>query len=178
MGTRIPSERIGAVGHSAGGYSVLALAGAQAESQRSTRHCRSVSDDPGYCALARGGAVSETPGAQAATAISTAAPDPGPVAVPDRRIRAVVALAPMAVVFTPESLASITVPVLVVVAEHDTVLNGKYHGGYVVANLPAAQATTAAGANTSPSWRNRPSRCPRPQAMPRPIRPASIARSS
>ena len=148
-GTRIPTERIGAVGHSAGGYSVLALAGAQAEAQRSMQHCRSVSDDPGYCALARGGAVSEAPGAQVAPAASAAiaaAPDTGTVAVPDRRIRAVVALAPMAVVFTPESLASITVPVLVVVAEHDTVLNGKYHGGYVVANLPTAQATTAAGA--------------------------------
>ena len=30
-GSRIPADRIGAVGHSAGGYSVLALAGAQAE---------------------------------------------------------------------------------------------------------------------------------------------------
>jgi predicted dienelactone hydrolase len=46
------------------------------------------------------------------------------VSVGDRRIRAVVALAPMAVVFTPESLAAITVPVRVIMAEHDAVLNG------------------------------------------------------
>lgn len=141
-GKRIPTERIGAVGHSAGGYSVLALAGAQADRQRSAQHCRTVQDDPGYCSLAKG------PGGEtsAAAAAGTAAPDLQPVSVADRRIRAVVALAPMAVVFTPESLAAITVPVRVIMAEHDAVLNGKYHGQYVVANMPRAQASTVAGA--------------------------------
>lgn len=145
-GPRIPAERIGAVGHSAGGYSVLALAGAQAESQRSAQHCRTVQDDPVYCALAKGAAGTGASGMPAASAASAAAPGARPVSVPDRRIRAVVALAPMAVVFTPESLAAITVPVFVITAEHDAVLNGKYHGRYVVASLPGAQATTAAGA--------------------------------
>jgi predicted dienelactone hydrolase len=140
-GSRIPAGRIGAVGHSAGGYSVLALAGAQAEPQRAAQHCRTVQDDPGFCSLAKAPA-----GAQAAPVASTTAPDAERVSVPDRRIRAVVALAPMAVVFTPESLAAITVPVRVIVAERDMVLNGKYHGSHVVANLPAAQASTAAGA--------------------------------
>lgn len=141
-GQRIPTERIGAVGHSAGGYSVLALAGAQADRQRSAQHCRTVQDDPGYCSLAKGPG-GETP---AAAAASTAALDAQPVSVADRRIRAVVALAPMAVVFTPESLAAIKVPVRVIMAEHDAVLNGKYHGQYVVANMPRAQASTVAGA--------------------------------
>lgn len=140
-GARIPTDRIGAVGHSAGGYSVLALAGAQAESRRSAQHCRTVQDDPGYCSLAKGAA-----GTEAAAPTVSAAPDAQPVSVPDRRIRAVVALAPMAVVFTPESLAAIRVPVRVIVAEHDAVLSGKYHGGHVVAHLPGAQASTAAGA--------------------------------
>lgn len=135
-GARIPAERIGAVGHSAGGYGVLALAGAQAEPQRSTQHCRTVQDDPGYCALAKGAAAAAMP----------AAPQAPPVSVPDARIRAVVALAPMAVVFTPDSLAAIAVPVRVIVAEHDAVLNGKYHGGHVVASLRTAQANTVAGA--------------------------------
>lgn len=141
-GKRIPTERIGAVGHSAGGYSVLALAGAQADRQRSAQHCRTVSDDPGYCSLAKG------PGGEvpAAAAASSAATDAQPVSVADRRIRAVVVLAPMAVVFTAESLAAITVPVRVIMAEHDAVLEGKYHGQYVVANLPRAQASTVAGA--------------------------------
>lgn len=145
-GPRIPAERIGAVGHSAGGYSVLALAGAQADPQRSAQHCRTVQDDAGYCSLARGAAGTEASGMQPAPTASAAAPPAGPVSVPDRRIRAVVALAPMAVVFTPESLAAITVPVRVIVAEQDGVLNGKYHGGHVVASLPRAQASTVAGA--------------------------------
>jgi predicted dienelactone hydrolase len=145
-GPRIPADRIGAVGHSAGGYSVLALAGAEPDRQRSAQHCRTVQDDPGYCSLARGPAGAGATGLQAASAASAAAPDARPVSVPDRRIRAVVALAPMAVVFTAESLAAITVPVRVIVAEHDAVLSGKYHGGHVVASLPSVQASTVAGA--------------------------------
>ncbi len=145
-GPRIPTERIGAVGHSAGGYSVLALAGAQADPQRSAQHCRTVQDDPGYCALAKGSAGAAATATQAASAAGAVTPEAGPVSVPDRRIRAVVALAPMAVVFTPESLAAITVPVRVIVAEQDVVLTGKYHGGHVVASLPRAQASTVAGA--------------------------------
>ena len=145
-GARIPADHIGAVGHSAGGYSVLALAGAQAEPQRAAQHCRTVQDDPGFCSLGKGSVDPQNASAQAAPAASAAAPATSLVSVPDRRIRAVVALAPMAVVFTPGSLAAITVPVRVIVAERDVVLNGKYHGNYVAANLPRAQASTAAGA--------------------------------
>jgi predicted dienelactone hydrolase len=143
---RIPADRIGAVGHSAGGYSVLALAGAQAEPQRAALHCRTVKDDPGFCALARGPAGSPDTALQHEAAASAPAPSEKLVSVPDPRIRAVVALAPMAVVFTLESLAAITVPVLVLVAEKDAVLNGRYHGGHVVAHLRGAQSRTAAGA--------------------------------
>jgi predicted dienelactone hydrolase len=139
-GPRIPADRIGAVGHSAGGYSVLALAGAQAEPQRAAQHCRTVQDDPGFCALAKG------PGPASPTASATVPASEQQVSVPDRRIRAVVALAPMAVVFTPESLAAITVPVRVIVAERDAVLNGKYHGSHVVAHLPKVRASTVPGA--------------------------------
>jgi len=105
-----------------------------------------VQDDPGYCSLAKGAADSEAAGMKAAPAANAVAPAASPVSVPDRRIRAVVVLAPMAVVFTPESLAAITVPVRVIMAEQDAVLSGKYHGGYVVASLPTAQASTVAGA--------------------------------
>lgn len=145
-GPRIPADRIGAVGHSAGGYSVLALAGAQAEPGRAAQHCRTVQDDPGFCALARGPAGGPPAASQPAPAAGPAAPAPQPVSVPDPRIRAVVALAPMAVVFTAESLAGITVPVRVLVAEKDAVLNGRYHGGHVVAHLRGVQASTVAGA--------------------------------
>lgn len=144
-GSRIPAGRIGAVGHSAGGYTVLALAGAEAEPQRAAEHCRSVQDDPMFCSLGKLPATGPLP---AALATPAAAPgrDAQRVSVPDPRIRAIVALAPLAVVFTPESLAAVAVPVRVIVAERDTVLVGKYHGGRVAEHMPKAQASTAVGA--------------------------------
>lgn len=149
-GPRIPAGRIGAVGHSAGGYTVLALAGAQAEPARAAQHCRSVSDDPGFCSLgklpSRAQSVQAAPAAAASAQVPAAAQDGPLVSVADPRIRAVVAMAPMAVVFTPDSLKAISVPVRLMVAERDAVLTGKYHGGYVAANLPAAQASTVPGA--------------------------------
>ena len=145
-GARIPAGRIGAVGHSAGGYSVLALAGAQAEQERAAQHCRTVRDDPGFCSLAEGTGTAPAPGVRAAYAAGDSTQQAQRVSVPDPRIRAVVALAPMAVVFTPESLAAIKIPVRIIVAQQDAVLNGKYHGGYVAASLPQALSSTAAGA--------------------------------
>jgi len=145
-GARIPAGRIGAVGHSAGGYTVLALAGAQAEPARAVQHCRSVSDDPGFCSL---GKLSSAQGASSpvAPAPSAVGAQDGPlVSVADPRIRAVVALAPMAVVLTPQSLAAITVPVKVLMAERDVVLQGPYHGQHVAAHLPGVDASTVPGA--------------------------------
>lgn len=144
-GSRIPAGRIGALGHSAGGYTVLALAGGEAEPQRAALHCSTVQDDPMFCSLGKLSASTPAAAAQSAPT-AAAARDPQRVSVPDPRIRAVVALAPMAVVFTPESLAAISVPVRVIVAERDTVLVGKYHGGRVAEHMPKAQASTAAGA--------------------------------
>ena len=145
-GSRIPAERIGAVGHSAGAYTVLALAGGQAEPQRATQHCRTVQDDPGFCHLAKGATVADGSGKPAAPAVDAPSSGAGLVSVADACIRAVVALAPMAVVFTPESLAAIKVPVRLMMAQQDAVLNGKYHGAQVATNLPGAQTTTVASA--------------------------------
>lgn len=149
-GPRIPAGRIGAVGHSAGGYTVLALAGAQAEPARAAEHCRNVSDDPGFCSLgklpSRPQSGQAAPAAAASAQVSPAAQDGPLVSVSDPRIRAVVAMAPMAVVFTQGSLKAISVPVRLMVAERDAVLSGKYHGAYVAANLLAAQSSTVPGA--------------------------------
>jgi predicted dienelactone hydrolase len=120
-GARIPADRIGAVGHSAGGYSVLALAGGQAEPQRAAQHFRTVLDDPVSALWQRPRPARSPPGSKTH---APAAPRRRchRRSLPDRRIRAVVALAPMAVVFTSESLAAIKVPVRVMMAERDAVL--------------------------------------------------------
>ncbi|SDD81643.1 Predicted dienelactone hydrolase [Cupriavidus sp. YR651] len=141
-GPRVPTNRIGAVGHSAGGYSVLALAGAQADAQRSAEHCSTVRNDQGYCSLAKVHTVTDASTWKEASASEAARL----VSVSDSRVGAVVALAPMAVVFTPESLAAISVPMRIIVAGQDTVLNGQYHGGYVANNLSEAQTSTVPAA--------------------------------
>lgn len=128
---RIPSGRIGAIGHSAGGFTVLALAGAIADPQRVADHCATVTDDAGFCAL-RGTLFEE---ARAAEKRTVKASD---FDVMDKRVRAVVAMAPLGQVLTPESFKRVTVPLKIYVAEHDTVLNGKYHGRAVHGQLPAA----------------------------------------
>ena len=145
-GARIPAGRIGAVGHSAGGYSVLALAGAQADPRRAAQHCRTVQDDPGFCHLAKGPDGSQVSDMRATPSDATTAPRADRVSASDPRIRAVVAMAPMAVVLTPESLAAITVPVRIFVAERDAVLNRKYHADHVAASLPGVQINTVPGA--------------------------------
>lgn len=148
-GARIPAGRIGAVGHSAGGYSVLALAGAQAEPARAAQHCQTVQDDPGFCSLAKNSSLGPAGSQWAASpsaAASAGAPDADLVGVADARITAAVVMAPMAVVLTPQSLAAVRVPVRVLIAEKDAVLSTPYHGGHVLAHLPGARGRTVAGA--------------------------------
>jgi len=124
---QIPTDRIGALGHSAGGFSVLALAGGMADRQQVLRHCASTNDDQLFCQL--GG---DPDGLVEATT-------PVDFDVLDRRVRAVFAMAPIGVIFAPESLARIDVPVKVVTAEMDVVLTPKYHGDWLRARLPQAE---------------------------------------
>ena len=98
---------IGAIGHSAGGYTVLALAGGKPVLSQLRKHCEAqASLDPVLCNLSHaiGGA--------------TAPADPSkdgqeePVQS-DTRVHAVMALAPLGVPFSASSLASITIPVAI-----------------------------------------------------------------
>jgi predicted dienelactone hydrolase len=124
---RIPVDRIGALGHSAGGFSVLALAGGMANRQQVLRHCATTEDDQLFCRLG---------GDPDGLVEATAAVD---FDVRDRRVRAVFAMAPIGVVFAPESLTRIDVPLQVVTAEKDAVLTPKYHGDWLRARLPQAE---------------------------------------
>ena len=126
--------RIGAVGHSAGGYTVLALAGGEPDIRRAGSHCRADrAADPIFCAM-----------------VQSAAPAPSPAPpiglVGDPRVRAVVALAPLGVVFTADSLARIHLPVAVYTAELDRFLVPRFHAEWVAANLPGAEHHRVANA--------------------------------
>ena len=138
---RIDATRIALVGHSAGGHSVLALAGARIDRARWLAHCAEggvgLRNDQALCAL--GGFSPQRP------APRVAAEQP----LPDRRdprIRAVVAAAPMTLALDPESLAAVTVPVLVEVPGRDEVLAPAHHGQALCRALPSARCTTSADA--------------------------------
>jgi len=128
--TRIASDgrgpRVGALGHSAGGYTVLALAGARPDLSRIRRHCQAeASEDPIFCGMGR----------------TEAAMPPPAVAKPslrDERVRAIVAMAPAGVPLTAESLAAVQPATMIYVAELDRFLVPKFHAEWVAGNLPAA----------------------------------------
>lgn len=117
--------RVGALGHSAGGYTVLALAGARPDLSRMRTHCLAAgSEDPIFCGLGRSGAA--MPPAPAAMA-----------SLEDERVRAIVAMAPTGVPLTAESLAAVRAATMIYAAELDRFLVPRFHAEWVAGNLPA-----------------------------------------
>lgn len=100
VGARIDTERIGALGMSAGGYTVLVASGAVADLAHITAYCAAHGDDPSFC---RGGGPAWT----------------GTIRAADRRLRATVALAPVAAMFGDGAFADVTVPIRLYRAELD-----------------------------------------------------------
>jgi predicted dienelactone hydrolase len=129
IATDSQGPRVGALGHSAGGYTVLALAGAVPDLSRMRKHCQAeASEDPIFCGMGRS---------------ETAMPPlpPSPVAassLKDERIRAIVAMSPTGVLLTAESLAAVRPATLIYVAELDRFLVPRFHADWVTKNLPAA----------------------------------------
>lgn len=120
--------RIGAIGHSAGGYTVLALAGGEPDLPRISAHCQTHrGDDPIFCGMA-----------QPTQPVSAPLPAPTLPSMPsliDTRVRAVVALSPLGVVFSAESLAKIRIPTAIYVAEQDRYLVPRFHAQWITRNL-------------------------------------------
>jgi predicted dienelactone hydrolase len=117
--------RVGALGHSAGGYTVLALAGARPDLSRMRKHCQvEAAEDPIFCGMSRAGAAAP---ALPATALS----------LKDERVRAIVAMAPAGVLLTAESLATVRLATMIYEAELDRFLVPRFHAEWVASNLPA-----------------------------------------
>jgi predicted dienelactone hydrolase len=126
---------VGALGHSAGGYTVLALAGGKPVLSRLRTHCETEAElDPVLCKMTR------ATGGASVQASATAEGQEEPVQA-DTRVRAVMALAPMGVAFSASSLASITVPVAIYAGEKDTFLVPRFHAQWVMQNMRGATAT-------------------------------------
>ena len=134
---------IGALGHSAGGYTVLALAGGKPVLSRLRTHCElEAAQDPVLCKLSHsiaigGASVPANKGDKGDTARDG---QEEPVQA-DPRVRAVMALAPMGVAFSASSLASITVPVAIYAGEKDTFLVPRFHAQWIMQNMRGANTT-------------------------------------
>ena len=117
FGPRIDPHRIGAVGHSAGGYTVLALIGGRADPRLLVRHCtRNRDKDPEFCAYGR----QDGP-------VGGRLPD-----LRDRRVRAVVAVAPVGALFGSGAFAGVTVPAQIHRLGRDRVLRRPWHEDNIV----------------------------------------------
>lgn len=122
--------RVGAVGHSAGGYTVLALAGGQPDPSRIATHCEGHrADDPIFCSMGRARQPATGP----------VAPTPPIPPLIDTRVRAVVAFAPVGVVFSAQSLAKVRIPTAIYAAEQDRFLVPRFHADWIARNLPEAE---------------------------------------
>ena len=140
--------RVGALGHSAGGYTTLALAGGRPDLARLASHCEiNRAEDPLFCGVGRDRPASQPTAAPPAT--PTAAPTVTPVTtVPaasapiptleDARVRAVVVMAPVGAVFSAQSLAQVRVPVALFEATLDRYLVSRFHAAWIASNLPGA----------------------------------------
>jgi predicted dienelactone hydrolase len=117
--------RVGAVGHSAGGFTVLALAGGVPDLMRIVSHCNTDSDDPIFCSMGR---RVTTNGAEKISFEG----------MRDPRVRAVAALAPMGVVFSAQSLSTISIPTTIYAGDKDTFLVPRYHAEWVRQNIVKA----------------------------------------
>lgn len=131
---RVDARRIVAIGHSAGGHTVLALAGGRPDRERLVSHCseggRGLREDAAMCGLA--------PRREAVAAAALAGPLAPEGEVRDPRIRAVVAFAPLGQGLDPASLSRLSVPVHLETAGRDEVLAPAWHGRWLCQAMPAA----------------------------------------
>ena len=123
LGVLIDRNRVGAIGHSAGGYSVAVLAGASPNRQALIAHCMSADDDPS-CSYRDPsiGVTSATdkPFTPPENNVDAPASD-----VP--QIRSVALLAPLGSVIDESSLIDANVAITVITAQLDSVLPHQYH---------------------------------------------------
>lgn len=134
IATDAQGPRVGALGHSMGGYTVLALAGAKPDPARYGTHCAAHrTEDPIFCSMGKASTPSTSPAA--------ALPPLG-----DSRVRAVAALAPAGAMFQADAFAEVKIPVAVYAAELDRFNVPRFHAEWIHAHLPGSQLHTVQNA--------------------------------
>lgn len=141
-GAVVDRDRIAAFGHSAGGHTVLALAGGRPDRAQVLAHCGpggiGLKEDAAMCALGNPSVGVAMPTAEAAAAARAATPAADTEALPDvrdPRIRAVVAAAPVAQSIHEPSIKAIAIPVHVETGGRDEILAPKWEGRWLCERL-------------------------------------------
>jgi predicted dienelactone hydrolase len=142
FGPRIDPRRIGAAGHSAGGFTVIEIAGGIMSRVHFREACVSPKADP-QCAppqefpdlSARVGALAKSDRAYRAASEEVRS-------YRDPRVRAVVAMAPgLAGAFLPDSLAHIDIPVAIVAGAADEAVPVNSNAEFFATKIPHAELT-------------------------------------
>ena len=131
----VDANRIGMIGYSAGGYTALILAGAQPNFAYADEFC-STHDDAGSCGHRRTTekeAVSSTFASPAPTVSADLAAWRPPV---EPRLKAMVLMDPLAVMFNAPSFSAIHIPVLLYRPQSDTLLSAPRNALAVASGLP------------------------------------------
>jgi predicted dienelactone hydrolase len=129
----VDSDRIGFIGHSAGGFTGLALLGATPSIANAVKHCaENYDDDTWFCSLS--GSKQK-----AIESVKNLTNFPTIASSVDRRFKAAVLIAPLGAFNDGASLTAINSPTLVYVAEKDNVLVPKFHAEAVAAGISNAQ---------------------------------------
>ena len=118
----IDPKRIGMAGFSAGGYTTLVMAGAHPDLALHVAHCRAHPDDAELCFAA----------AQTTLGITR----PGWALPHDTRVRAAVAMAPLSVMFDAKGLADVRIPLRIVKAADDQLLQNRFNTDPLLRALP------------------------------------------
>lgn len=161
LGPLVRTERVGVHGMSAGGVTGLALAGAQWRMLNLIQHCaQNLDEDIGFCLnglgqqpvqqtlrkgqFFMGRMLTETNApVRFITVHGGVSPANRPDPRPDPRMAAVSLLVPVAVMFTPDSLARIRIPVGLTIASNDEVLVPRLHSGHVLRHCKSCRVLSS-----------------------------------
>ncbi|CAG9265155.1 Putative dienelactone hydrolase [Paraburkholderia unamae] len=132
---RVDAGRMGLIGYSAGGYTALILAGAKPDFAGASAYCAS-HDDPGSCPSSATGNGPHGAQGNAAVPAELVAWQP-PV---DHRVKALVLMDPLAMMFGASGLSAVHVPAMLYRPQDDSYLGAARNALAVAAYLPGPPA--------------------------------------